>query len=90
MGTPRVDPEPAFPAHAREIRPVENLEDKAEAILQLPLPLLQHRGRRRDDDGVRLPAKEQLPGDEARLDGLAEPGVVGDEEVDPWKPERLA
>ena len=87
---PRVDPEPAFPTHSGEIRAVENLEDEAEAILQLPLPLFQHRRRCRDDDGVRLPAKEQLAGDEARFDGLAEPGVVGDEEVDARQPERLA
>ena len=33
---------------------------------------------------------EQLARDEARLDGLAESGVVGNEEVDPRKPERLA
>ena len=90
VGAPRVDPEAAFPAHAREIRSVENLEDESEAVLQLALPLLQHRGRRRDDDGVRLPAQEQLAGDEARLDGLAEPGVVGDEEVDARQPECLA
>ena len=29
-------------------------------------------------------------GNEARLDGLAEPGVIGDEEVDPRQPEGLA
>ena len=87
---PRVDPEAALPTHSREIRPIENLEDKAEAVFQLPLPLLQHRGRRRDDDGVCLPTQQQLAGDEARLDGLAEPGVVGDEEVGARQPERLA
>ena len=59
---PRVDTKAALPAHAREIRPVENLEDESEAVLQLALPLLQHRRRRRDDDGVDLPAQEQLAG----------------------------
>ena len=90
VGTPRVDPEAALPAHSREIRPVENLEYEPEAVLQLAFPLLQYRGRRRDDDGVRLPAQEQLAGDEARLDGLAEPGVVGNEKVDARQPERFA
>ena len=72
VGAPRVDTKAALPARAREIRPVENFEDESEAIFQLALPLLEHRGRCRDDDCVRLPAQEQLAGDEARLDGLAE------------------
>ena len=38
VGAPRVDPEAALPAHAREIRPIENFEDEAEAIFQLALP----------------------------------------------------
>ena len=62
VGAPRVDTKAALPAHAREIRPVETLEDESEAVLQLALPLLQHRRRRRDDDGVGLPAQEQLAG----------------------------
>ena len=87
---PWVDAEAALAAHSREIRPVENLEQEPEAVLQLSLPLLQHRGRRRDDDGVRLPAQQQLAGDEPRLDGLAEACVVGDEKVDARQPQSLA
>ena len=85
---PRPGPSPG--SRPREIRPVENLEHEPEAVFQLALPLLQHRGRRRNHDGVRLPAQEQLAGNETCLDGLAEPGVVGDEEVDARQPKGLA
>ena len=34
--------------------------------------------------------RSSSPGDEARLDGLAKPGVVGDEKVDARQPEGLA
>ena len=86
---PRIDAEAALPAHARQVGAVEDLEDEAEAVLQLPLPLLQDRRRRSDDDGLRLAPQQQLARDETRLDGLAEPGVVGDEQVDPRQPQRL-
>ena len=90
VGHPRIHAEAALPAHACQVGAVENLEDQAEAILQLSLPLLQHRRRRRDDDRLRLPAQQQLTGDEPRLDGLAEPGVVCNKQVDPRQPQRLA
>ena len=84
VGHPRIHAEAALPAHARKVGPVENLEHQTEAILQLSLPLLQNRRGRRYDDRLRLPAQQQLAGDESGLDGLAEPGVVGDEQVDSW------
>ena len=90
MRHPRVDAEAALATHARQVGAVENLEDQPEAVLQLALPLLEHRRRGRDDDGLRLAAQQQLAGDQPRLDGLPEPGVVGDEQVDPRQPQRLA
>ncbi len=90
MGAPRVHAEAALAAHPRQVGAVEDLEHEAEALLELVLPLLEDRRRRGDDDGLRLLAQQQLAGDEARLDRLAEAGVVGDEEVDARQPERLA
>ena len=87
---PRVDAEAALAAHPRQVGAVEDLEHEAEALLELGLPLLEDRGRRRDDDGLGLLAQQQLARDEPGLDGLAEAGVVGDEEVDARQPERLA
>ncbi len=87
---PRVHAEAALAPHPRQVGAVEDLEHEAEALLELGLPLLEHRRRRRDDDGLRLLAQEQLARDQARLDRLAEAGVVGDEEIDARQPERLA
>ena len=90
VGHPRVDPEAALAPHARQVGAVENLEHQPETVLELALPLLEHRRRGRHDDGLRLAAQQQLAGDQPRLDGLPEPGVVGDEQVDPRQPQRLA
>ena len=73
-----------------EVGAVEDLEDEAEALLELGLPLLEHRRRRGDDDRLGLLAQQQLARDQARLDRLAEAGVVGDEEVDARQAQRLA
>ena len=90
VGAPRVDAEAAFPTHPGDVAPVENHEDQPETVLQLALPLFQHRRRHGGDDRLRLAAQEQLAGDQARLDGLAEAGIVRDEEVDARQPQRLA
>ena len=69
---------------------VEDHEDKAEALLHLRLPLLQNGRRRSDHDRLRLFPQQQLARDEAGLDGLAEAGVVGDEEIHARQSEGLA
>ena len=90
MGAPGVDPETPLLADSREIGPIQDHEEEAEALLHLRLPLLENRRGRSDHDSFRLLAKQQLPGDEAGFDGLAEAGVVGDEEVHARHVERLA
>ena len=90
MRPPRVHPESPLAANPRQVAPVEDLEDQSEALLQLASPLLDHRGRSRDDDGLRLPPQQQLPGDQPGLDRLPEPGVVGDEQVHPGQTQGLA
>ena len=77
-------------ADARYVGAIENLEHETEALLQLGLPLLDHGRRRGNDDRLRLLPQEQLPRDQPRLDRLAQPRVVGDEEVDARESERLA
>ena len=81
VGAPGVDPEARLLADPREPGPVEDHEEEAETLLHLGLPLLENGRRRGDHDRSRLLAKQQLPGDEAGFDGLAEAGGVGDEEV---------
>ena len=90
VGAPRIHAEAALPAHPRDVGAVENLEQQAEAIFELRLPLFQHGGRRRHDDAPHLPSQQQFAGDEAGFDGLAEAGVVGDEQVDARQQQRLA
>ena len=90
MRAPRIHAEAALAPHPRQVGAVEDLEHEAEAVLELALPLLEHRGRRGDHDGLRLLAQEQLAGDQAGLDRLAEASVVGNEEVHAREPERLA
>ena len=50
-----------------------------ELLRELALPLLGQVRRAQDGDAADLAAVEQLAGDEARLDGLADADVVGDE-----------
>ena len=50
---PRVHAEAALAPHPRQVGAVEDLEDEAEALLELALPLLEDRRRRRDDDRLR-------------------------------------
>jgi hypothetical protein len=78
---PRVDAEAAFASHPCQVGTVEDLEHEAESLLELRLPPLEDRGRRRNDDGLDLLPQEQLARDEAGLDGLAKAGVVGNEQT---------
>ena len=65
-------------------------ECQAETVLHLVLPLFKYRGRTCYDDPVDAVAQQQFARDEAGLDGLAEPDVVCDEQVDARQPEGLA
>ena len=87
---PRIDAEAPLPAHLRQVGAIKNHEQEAEAILHLRFPLLQHGCGGGHHHGARLLAQQQFAGDEAGLDGLAEAGVVGDEQVDPREAKRLA
>ena len=56
-------------------RPVE-----VELLAKFDLPLPEHRFRRQYQDALRPPGEPCLPQQQAGLDGLAEPHLVGDEE----------
>ena len=59
-----------------------------ELLGKLALPLLGQVRRTQHGDAADLGAVEQLAGDEACLDGLADPDVVGDEHAHRVEPER--
>ena len=90
MGGPRVHRPAAFLADAFHGLPVECFEEQAEPGLELVAPLRHHRRRAHHDDVLHASAEEQLAGNEARLDRLAEADVIGDEEVDAREQESLA
>ena len=69
---------------------VKDLEDQTEALLQLRLPLLQDRRRRRDDYRLDLLPQEKLARNQARFDRLAKAGVIGNEQAHARQPQRLA
>ena len=83
-------PKPPVAAHLRQVGAVQDHEQETEALLHLPLPLLQHGGGGGDDHGAYFLAQQQLAGDKSSLDGLAEAGVVGDEQVHARQAQRLA
>ena len=56
----------------------------------LVLPLIEHRGRARNDNPVDAPAQQQFAGYEARaLYCLAKSDIVRNEEIDPWQSKSL-
>ncbi len=86
---PGVGPEAALlPAPGDEL-PRHHLEPQAEAPQHLVPPLQAHARRADHEDEVRLLAEQELLEHQARLDGLAEADVVGDEQVGPRQLERL-
>ena len=58
----------------------EHVEGQAKALGQLVAPVLEQPGGRHDQDPGRLSARDQLADEHARLDGLAQPDLVRDEQ----------
>ena len=67
---------------------IDDPELEAELLAQLIAPLQLQRRRADDEGGTRAMTKEQLLHDEARLDGLAEADVVGDQQCRSRHPQR--
>ena len=80
---PGIDVEAALFPDAVDVGPVDDLEEQPEPGLHLFPPLEEHRRRATHDDVRDLASQEKLAGDEPRLDRLAEPHPVGDEQIDP-------
>src|SRR5262249_8661668 len=79
VGPQRVAREAALPTDLCQVAAIQNLEGETESLLQLCLPLLENGWWRRDDNRLRLLAKQELAGDQPGFDRLAETGVVSDE-----------
>ena len=90
MRRPWVGTKAAFATNARQVLPVQNLEDEPEPLLHLGLPLFQHRWGRGHDDGADFAAQEEFADDQACLDRLAQARVVRDEKVDSRELQRLS
>ena len=87
---PGIDAEAALQADLLHVVFVEHREREAEPVLQLVLPLVEHRRRAGDDDLAGLLAEQQLAGNQPGLDGFAKANVIGDEQVDPGEAQCLA
>src|SRR5208337_2715932 len=82
--TPRVDVDaPLAPEVAHQFA-IDDAEVEPELIPHLVPPLNLERGRADDQNSPGPVPDDQFEGHQARLDGLAEAHVVGDQEVDPW------
>ena len=58
----------------------EHVEGQAKAAGQLVAPVLEQPGRRHDQDPGRFAARDQLADEHPRLDGLAQPDLVREEQ----------
>ena len=78
---------PGVGVHAQSLaqpvgfRPVDDVEGERELLPHLVSPLQPQGGRGQDEHSLYPPAQKQLAQDQARLDGLAYPHVIGDEQV---------
>ena len=89
MRRPGIDAIAALLSYPGNVILVENLKDHAEALLQLLLPLEQHRGRAGDNDVLDLLPEQEFAGNQPGLNRLSKADIVGDEEVNPRQAERL-
>ncbi len=80
----------AAAAQCLQMLGVDDLEREAEFGLQFVLPLLRHRWRCEHQCEIDAATQQQFAEHEAGLDRLAEPEVVGDQQVDPRQAQRLA
>ena len=81
----RVDRARLAPAQGRrgvphELAPVVDRPVQVELLAQLDLPLAQHRLRRQDQDPSGASGEPSLAQQQAGLDGLAQPHLVGDQQ----------
>ena len=80
---PRVDVDAPLAPQVPHQLAVDDAEVEPELVPHLVPPLDLERGRADDQDAPSPVADDQFEGDQARLDGLAEAHVVGDQQVDP-------
>ena len=86
---PRIHCEALQAAHQGEAVAVDDREGETELRFQFILPLDGHRGWGCDHHEIDSPAQQQFPDDETGFHGLPQTDIVGDEQIDPRKIERL-
>jgi hypothetical protein len=79
-----IDGETAQAAQISQSLTVDDLERQAELGFQFVLPLERHRRGRSHKHEVDAPAEQKFAEHQARLDRLAQPDIVGDQQIDPW------
>src|SRR4051812_34258254 len=89
MGSPGVDAETSFAANLGNKVFVEDLEEETKALLEFLLPLEKHRRRAGHYDFAHLLAHQQLPRNQARLNGLTQANVIGNKQIHARKSQRL-
>lgn len=84
---PRICVEADPLAQSLRLGPVDDVEGERELLPHLLPPLGPQGGRAEDQDAADPAAEDQLGQDETRLDRLAEPHIVGDQERDARHPQ---
>jgi hypothetical protein len=85
---PRIDVQATAAAQVAHEFAVYNPKLQTELVAHLIAPLNLNGGRADDDDAADPVPKDQFLRDQARLNGFAEADIIGDQEVDPWHPQR--
>jgi hypothetical protein len=83
-------PKPRLAPHLCEPIAIDDVEGEPEFRGQLVLPLQQHGRRRGHQNEVDAAAEQKLAHDEPRLDCLAQPDVIGDQQIHARQSQRLA
>ena len=90
MRAPGIYAETPLTTNSFHVFLVEDFESEPESNFEFVLPLEEHRRRAADDDFLRLFTQKEFSGDKSRFNRLAQTDIVRNEEVDPWKPQRLS
>src|SRR5690554_7446692 len=82
MRCPRVGVDAAFAPQLLDVSSVDHAEVEAELLQHLDTPFFLQRSGTDDQDGTGAVPEQHLLDDQSGLDGLAQPDIVRDEEVD--------
>ena len=86
---PRIGAIAALASEGGEVFAIDEGEGEAELRFKLVLPLPNHSGRSGDENEIDAPPQQHFAKNQTRFDGLAGADVVGNQQVDPRKAQRL-